>query len=295
MDEASATAAVDLVRRPHAEISLAFTGERVGGLALSLLPHALERFAMQAGLHRSRHRRRLGRPSRRRGGVSRRSAGRCGRRAHPRRRRRPVDEGTRVKVVLADYGAGNLRSVCSALARAGAGAGRRPGDPAEVAARRWRSSPGSATLARAAAGLGPLADVLRERVAAGRPVFGICVGLQLLFEQSEEGGEGLELLAGRVRKRPRATRAAHGLERARGHAALALLDGLDGADVYFAHSYAVQPDDEDARRRPGRPRRRGRRARSRTASLAGVQFHPERSGAAGARAARERAAVVRSA
>ncbi len=49
MDEASATAAVDLVRRPHAEISLAFAGERVGGLAPSLLPHALERFAMQAG------------------------------------------------------------------------------------------------------------------------------------------------------------------------------------------------------------------------------------------------------
>jgi histidinol-phosphate aminotransferase len=49
MDEASATATVDLVRRPHAEISLAFTGERVGGLALSLLPHALQRFAMQAG------------------------------------------------------------------------------------------------------------------------------------------------------------------------------------------------------------------------------------------------------
>ena len=49
MDEARALAAVDLVRRPHAEISLAFTGERVGGLALSLLPHALERFAMEAG------------------------------------------------------------------------------------------------------------------------------------------------------------------------------------------------------------------------------------------------------
>ncbi len=49
MDEARATAAVDLVRRPHAEIALKFTGDRVGGLALSLLPHALERFAMQAG------------------------------------------------------------------------------------------------------------------------------------------------------------------------------------------------------------------------------------------------------
>jgi histidinol-phosphate/aromatic aminotransferase/cobyric acid decarboxylase-like protein/imidazoleglycerol phosphate dehydratase HisB len=49
MDEARAIAAVDLVRRPHAEIELAFTGDRVGGLALSLLPHALERFTMEAG------------------------------------------------------------------------------------------------------------------------------------------------------------------------------------------------------------------------------------------------------
>jgi imidazoleglycerol phosphate dehydratase HisB len=50
MDEARATAAVDLVRRPHAEVALGFRGDRVGGLAVTLLPHALERFAMQAGL-----------------------------------------------------------------------------------------------------------------------------------------------------------------------------------------------------------------------------------------------------
>ncbi len=49
MDESRATAAVDLVRRPHAEISLAFEGERVGSLAVSLLRHALERFAIEAG------------------------------------------------------------------------------------------------------------------------------------------------------------------------------------------------------------------------------------------------------
>ncbi len=49
MDEARAVAAVDLVRRPHAEIALSFAGDRVGGLALSLLPHGLERFAMEAG------------------------------------------------------------------------------------------------------------------------------------------------------------------------------------------------------------------------------------------------------
>jgi len=49
MDEALATAAVDLVRRPHAEIELAFSGDRIGGLAPSLLAHALERFASQGG------------------------------------------------------------------------------------------------------------------------------------------------------------------------------------------------------------------------------------------------------
>jgi imidazoleglycerol-phosphate dehydratase len=49
MDEARAVAAVDLVRRPHAEIALAFTGDRVGALATSLLAHALERFAIEAG------------------------------------------------------------------------------------------------------------------------------------------------------------------------------------------------------------------------------------------------------
>ena len=50
MDEAIANAAVDLVRRPHAEIDLTFAGDRIGGLAPTLLPHALERFAMQAGI-----------------------------------------------------------------------------------------------------------------------------------------------------------------------------------------------------------------------------------------------------
>ncbi len=50
MDEARASAAVDLVRRPHAEIALSFTGDRVGGLAPTLLPHALERFAIEAGM-----------------------------------------------------------------------------------------------------------------------------------------------------------------------------------------------------------------------------------------------------
>ena len=186
-----------------------------------------------------------------------------------------------MKVVLADYGAGNLRSVCSALARAGA----EPvvtSDPAEVAAAPLAIVAGVGHSARAAAGLGPLADVLRERVAAGRPVFGICVGLQLLFEQSDEGGEGLGLLAGRVRKLEAPTVPHMGWNELAFARPSRILDGLDGADVYFAHSYAVQPDDDDLV--VARVDHAGAVvAAVEDGVLAGVQFHPERSGAAGAR------------
>jgi glutamine amidotransferase len=186
-----------------------------------------------------------------------------------------------VKVVLADYGAGNLRSVCSALARAGA----EPivtKDPAAVAAAPLAIVAGVGNAARAAAGLGPLADVLRDRVAAGRPVFGICVGLQLLFEQSDEGGEGLGLLAGRVRKLDAPTVPHMGWNELESARLSRILDGLNGADVYFAHSYAVQPDDEELV--VARVDHAGAVvAAVEEGVLAGVQFHPERSGAAGAR------------
>ena len=119
MDEARATAAVDLVRRPHAEISLAFTGDRVGGLALSLLPHALERFAVQAGC--TVHLDAAGTDDHHVAEAAFKALGRALRQAvRARAGRRPVDQRTGMKVVLADYGAGNLRSVCSALVRAGA-------------------------------------------------------------------------------------------------------------------------------------------------------------------------------
>ena len=186
-----------------------------------------------------------------------------------------------MKVVLADYGAGNMRSVCSALARAGA----EPvvtTDPAEVAAAPLAIVAGVGHVAQAAAGLEPLADVLRERVATGRPVLGICVGLQLLFGQSEEGGEGLGLLGGGVRRLAARTVPHMGWNELACTRPSCILDGLDGADVYFAHSYAVQPDDDElvvARVNHGGPIV----AAIENGALAGVQFHPERSGAAGAR------------
>src|SRR5690242_6381509 len=106
-----------------------------------------------------------------------------------------------MRVAIADYGAGNLRSLCAALVRAGA----RPEvttDPADVLEAPLAVVAGVGHVASAAAGLERtrVAEALRERAAATRPVLGICVGMQLLFEDSDEGGAGLCLLPGPVRR-----------------------------------------------------------------------------------------------
>ena len=124
-----------------------------------------------------------------------------------------------------------------------------------------------------------LDDALRDRVAAGRPVLGICVGMQLLFGESEEGGQGLGLLAGPVRQ-IQARRVPHMGWNALSVTGGGCSTGLDGADVYFAHCYAVRPEepvtvaevDHDGPIVAAVER----------GALAGVQFHPERSGRAGA-------------
>ena len=280
MDEASATAAVDLVRRPHAEISLAFTGERVGGLALSLLPHALERFAHAGRLHDPRHRLRHGRPSRRRGGVQGARPGAAGG-VRTGSRRRPVDEGPRVKVVLADYGAGNLRSVCSALARAGA----EPvvtSDPAEVAAAPLAIVAGVGHAARAAAGSGRLRTCCATASLPAGPCSASASGSSSSSSRATRAAKAWVCspagFAGSTR-RPCRTWAGTS---SRSPRPSRILDGLDGADVYFAHSYAVQPDDDELV--VARVDHAGAIvAAVEDGALAGVQFHPERSGAAGAR------------
>ena len=188
-----------------------------------------------------------------------------------------------MKAVLVDYGAGNLRSVSSAFARAGVAA-EVTGDPAAVREAQLAVIAGVGNAESAARRLEAdgLADVLRERVAAGRPVAGICVGLQLLFGASDEGGEGLGLLAGPVR-RLRARRVPHmGWNTLACRRASTLLDGLDGADVYFAHSFAAEPTDTDVA--TATVEHDGTIvAAVESGPLAGAQFHPERSGPAGGR------------
>ena len=189
-----------------------------------------------------------------------------------------------MKIVLADYGAGNLRSVSSALARAGAEAETiiSP-DPAAVREADLAVIAGVGHLAACAEGLERegLADALRERVASARPVLGICVGLQVLFEESEEGGQGLGFFGGPV-VRLKARRVPHmGWNTLSVRGKPTILDGLDGEDVYFAHSYSARPVEE----LPGAEVEHGGPivAAVERGALAGVQFHPERSAAAGAR------------
>ena len=188
-----------------------------------------------------------------------------------------------MRVVLADYGAGNLRSVTSAFARAGAETVITT-DPTEVRDAPLAVIAGVGHVESAARGLAAtgLDDALRDRVAAGRPVLGICVGMQLLFGASEEGGSGLEILAGPVRRIHAHTVPHMGWNDLAVTDGSAIAAGLDGQDVYFAHSYAVEPADDDVVVAVANHDGRIVAAVERDA-VAGVQFHPERSARAGAR------------
>jgi len=183
-------------------------------------------------------------------------------------------------VVLCDYGAGNLRSVSAAFARAGATTVVST-DPAEVLEAPLAVIAGVGHVESAARGLQQVAAALRERAARERPTLGICVGMQLLFDESEEGGRGLGLLRGPVR-RLRARRVPHmGWNSLELRRESVLLEGLDEADVYFAHSYAAEPTNGLAVAEVDHDGRIV--AAVEQHALAGVQFHPERSGSAGAR------------
>ena len=196
-------------------------------------------------------------------------------------------------VVVLDYGSGNLRSAERALDRAGADV-TVTADLAAAAEADGLVVPGVGAFAACMAGIEALGagPVIAERVAAGRPVLGICVGMQILFEYGDEHGvvtKGLGLLPGGVTRLAAAAAAAHGLEHgATRRPGSVLFAGLP-ADTrfYFVHSYAVR---DPAGCWPPRARvvttAHHERGRSWPAvergTLSATQFHPEKSGDAGA-------------
>lgn len=193
-----------------------------------------------------------------------------------------------MEVTLIDYGLGNLRSVEKALQHAGAGV-RLASGPGDVEGAAKLVLPGVGAFG---AGIAALKERgLREPVvaaaAAGVPLLGICLGMQLLFERSEEMGEheGLGLLPGRVlRFQGEGIRVPHmgwnELEPQREHPLLAGVPA--GAHAYFVHSYFCQPaeaGDLIASADYGGPFA----AMAGRGNVAGLQFHPEKSQRTGLR------------
>jgi imidazole glycerol-phosphate synthase subunit HisH len=192
------------------------------------------------------------------------------------------------RVVVLDYGMGNLRSVEKALERVGAAA-EISHDPDRVRAADGVVLPGVGAFPRAMQRVRELGldSLVRERLEAGAPVLGICLGLQLLFEASveNEGADGLALMAGGVEPlSANGLKVPHiGWSPVRWEHPSRLIDGLDGeTPFYFVHSFTPRPGAPDEVLGTAAYGERFACAVERP-PLYGVQFHPEKSSAAGLR------------
>jgi glutamine amidotransferase len=191
------------------------------------------------------------------------------------------------RVAIIDYGVGNLRSVEKAFQAGGAEAVV-TSDERELRAAERLVLPGVGAFracmdALTARGFDRL---VRERIADGTPLLGVCVGMQMLFEESEEFGttRGLGLMRGRVRRFPEGLRVPQvGWNQVEWRKPHELAEGIeDESFFYFVHSYFCDAsDDADVLGRT----EYGAAYASVVARgiVCGVQFHPEKSQAAGLR------------
>jgi len=202
-------------------------------------------------------------------------------------------------VTVLDYGVGNIHSLAKALATTGAAVRVVPTAAAALDTD-LLVLPGVGGFAAAAAHLAPARLLVHDALARGLPALGICLGMQLLFESSEEGaGVGLGVLRGRV-TRLRAGRVPHmgwdstddGIMTAAAAAPDVALRRSELKEAYYAHGYVCRP--ADGRVATARIAVDGDRFPTivRWQATVGVQFHPEKSGWAGLRFLRE---VVRAA
>ena len=200
-----------------------------------------------------------------------------------------------IRIAVVDYGAGNMVSIARALETIGASVTVAT-DPDGLAGADALVVPGVGAAAPAMARLERrgLVEPIRQWIATDRPFLGICLGLQLLYDGSDEDGAAtLGVLVGRtVRLRDAPTLPHIGwnqVERRREHP---ILDGVpDGADLYFVHSYVAAPADPStivAETTHGSTFPSVVVA----ANVIGVQFHPERSGTDGLRVLANFAAIA---
>jgi glutamine amidotransferase/cyclase len=194
-----------------------------------------------------------------------------------------------VSVAVVDYGAGNLVSIEQALLTAGARVTRATApDDIESADLLVVPGVGAAAPAMERLRMAGFVDPIRAWIAADRPFLGICLGLQLLFEGSDEdGAETLGVLPGRTVRLEQAPTLPHigwnQVTCSRPHKAF---DGIaDGADFYFVHSFVGAPAGDTGADATLATTDHGSTFVSAVARgrMLGVQFHPERSGDDGLR------------
>ena len=202
-----------------------------------------------------------------------------------------------MKVTVIDYGLSNLLSVRHALEHFGAEV-ELTGDPAAVLAAGALVLPGVGAFRDGMQGLERLGLIgpIRQKAAAGTPLLGICLGMQMLFDQSEEFGswQGLGLVPGKVVRIPAEAAAGarqkvphigwEGLLPAGGRADFAgtVLSGVrPGGECYFIHSYEAKPADEADRLADAMYGGRRVCAAVQQGNVVGTQFHPEKSGPVG--------------
>ena len=186
-------------------------------------------------------------------------------------------------IVVIDYNVGNVRSVCNALQHIGCDA-QLSRDPAHIEKAAGLVLPGVAAFGYAMEALGSAAGPVQQAVLAGKPILGICVGHQLLFDESCEYGrhQGLGLVKGTVVPIPPQQTVPHmGWNLVELPKDMALFTGLGPAKhFYFAHSFQVRVQDPQAKiacTDYGFPLT----ASIQKANIYGVQFHPEKSGPQG--------------
>ncbi|MHB0977264.1 MAG: imidazole glycerol phosphate synthase subunit HisH [Candidatus Aquicultorales bacterium] len=190
-------------------------------------------------------------------------------------------------ISIIDYGMGNLRSVEKALQKLGHDA-RVTSGVSEIREAAGVVLPGVGAFADCMSYLDSsgLRQVVIESISSGKPFLGICLGLQLLFAESEENGihQGLGVFGGRVRRFPSSDglKVPHmGWNQIKLENESPLYRGVeDGSNVYFVHSYYVEPDDPSivaSTTEYGRPFV----SSIRKDNVFACQFHPEKSGTLG--------------
>ena len=199
------------------------------------------------------------------------------------------EEGATASVAVVDYGLGNLRSATRGLERAGATV-EIIDDPDLLVEADGIVLPGVGAFREGVENAGPFREELVAAAERGQPIFGICLGMQMLLTTSEEGeregqgsAEGLDLIPGTNVRFDQGQKVPHmgwnELSVERDHP---LVQGVDGEHAYFVHSYYAIPDDEHAIvattdydvEFPAV-------VANESGTVFGTQFHPEKSGETG--------------